>query len=103
MRKGIHPLQRALTIINTKGASTTVWSVARPPNGHYQLQSDTTTHPAWTGRRKEVAATGRVAQFKQRFAANLLSAASKQAPGRAGDAAGSGSWTKGADAPTKQR
>jgi ribosomal protein L31 len=72
MRKGIHPLQRALTVINTKGASVTVLSTLRPPNGQLFLQSDTTTHPAWTGKRKELAATGRAALFKQKFDFSLM-------------------------------
>lgn len=71
MRKGIHPLQRALTLINTKGASVTVLSVLRPPNGQVLLQSDTTTHAAWTGKRKDLAASGRAALFKQKFDLSL--------------------------------
>ncbi len=67
MRKGIHPLQRALRLVNTKGGSATVWSTLHAPGGQYHLQSDTTTHAAWTGRKKEVTNTGRVAMFRQRF------------------------------------
>lgn len=76
MRKGIHPLQRCLTIVNTKGASSVVWSTMRAPNDTYFLQSDTTTHAAWTGRKKQTANTGRVAMFRQRFGLG----ASKEAP-----------------------
>jgi ribosomal protein L31 len=71
MRKGIHPLQRALTVINTKGASSTVLSVLRPQGGLYFLQSDTTTHPAWTGKKKELGTSGRAALFKQKFDLSL--------------------------------
>ena len=71
MRKGIHPLQRALTVINTKGASSTELSVLRPHSGLYFLQSDTTTHPAWTGKKKELGTSGRAALFKQKFDLSL--------------------------------
>jgi len=66
-KKGIHPLQRVLRIVNTKGASVTAYSVAQPAGGLAFLQHDSTTHPAWTGRKKEATNTGQVAKFRQRF------------------------------------
>ena len=99
MRKGIHPLQRALTVINTKGASSTVLSVLRPHNGLFFLQSDTTTHTAWTGKRKELGNSGRAALFKQKFDLSLSDLRGTR-PGKAaaetpaaGAAAGSGDAT----------
>jgi ribosomal protein L31 len=67
MKKGIHPLQRLLRVVDTKGGSRLVLSVAQPPKGALFLQHDTTTHPAWTGKAKEVANTGQVYKFRQRF------------------------------------
>lgn len=67
MRKGIHPLQRALTVVNTQGASWTVLSTVTLPGGRLFLQQDTTSHPAWTLRQAEVTNTGRAARFRQRF------------------------------------
>jgi len=67
MRKGIHPLLRALTLVNTQGASTTVWSTLAARDGRILLQADHNTHPAWTGRKAAISNTGRVALFRQRF------------------------------------
>jgi ribosomal protein L31 len=71
MRKGIHPLLRALRIVDTQGGSSLSASVAPPPKGLYFLQHDTTNHPAWTRKKKETSNTGQVAKYNLRFGGAL--------------------------------
>ena len=80
MRKGIHPLQRVVRIINTKGASCLAASVAQPAAGRIFLQYDTASHPAWTGRKAAVTNTGRVAKFNLRFGSQPPAAAATASP-----------------------
>lgn len=68
MRKGIHPLLRRLTVVDTRGASSHLWSCVSVPRAALLLQSDPSTHPAWTLRKAAATNTGRVALYRQRFA-----------------------------------
>jgi large subunit ribosomal protein L31 len=88
MRKGIHPLLKRLTVVNAQGASTSVWSTMSARGGAIFLQSDPTTHPAWTGRKLAIANTGRVAKFRQRFEADATAAAAALKEAQAAKEAG---------------
>ena len=65
MRKGIHPLMRRLTLVNAQGASSTVWSTMAARNGQLLLQTDPSTHPAWTGRKLAVVRTSPAAGLRR--------------------------------------
>lgn len=48
MKKGIHPLRRVMRVVMRNGASFQLQTVLNR-SAPYMLQTDTTTHPAWTG------------------------------------------------------
>jgi ribosomal protein L31 len=67
MRKGIHPLIKNLTVVMRNGSSFTIQSVLNRATP-YMLQSDTTTHPAWTGEKAGLSMEDeRISKLLKRF------------------------------------
>jgi ribosomal protein L31 len=67
MRKGIHPLMKNLTIVMRNGSSFTIQSILNRATP-YMLQSDTTTHPAWTGEKAGLSMEDeRISKLVKRF------------------------------------
>ncbi len=67
MRKGIHPLMRGMRVVMKNGSSFTVQSVLNRTTP-YMLQSDTTTHPAWTGEKAGLSMEDeRISKLMRRF------------------------------------
>jgi large subunit ribosomal protein L31 len=54
MRKNLHPLLKSMRVVMRNGASFNVQTVMNRKNIPLFLQTDTTTHPAWTGEREGV-------------------------------------------------
>ena len=67
MRKGIHPLRQWVNIITVKGGSFRLPMVGRFTRNELVLQVDPSVHPAWTGKKAELANTGQLAKFNSRF------------------------------------
>jgi ribosomal protein L31 len=53
MRKNLHPLLHSMVAVNRSGASSSFLSVLRSTEP-LVLQTDKTSHPAWTGEREGV-------------------------------------------------
>ena len=67
MRKGIHPLMKRLTIVMRNGSSFSIQSILNRATP-YMLQSDTTTHPAWTGEKAGLSTEDeRISKLLKRF------------------------------------
>ncbi|KAH7622529.1 hypothetical protein Ndes2526B_g03362 [Nannochloris sp. 'desiccata'] len=67
MRKGIHPLMKNLTVVMRNGSSFSIQSVLNRATP-YMLQSDTTTHPAWTGEKAGLSMEDeRISKLLKRF------------------------------------
>lgn len=54
MRKQLHPIVQTMRVVMRNGASFNVQTVMNRNGVPYFLQTDTTTHPAWTGEREGV-------------------------------------------------
>jgi large subunit ribosomal protein L31 len=54
MRKELHPLLKTMRVVMRNGASFNVQTVMNRHGIPYFLQTDTSTHPAWTGEREGV-------------------------------------------------
>lgn len=66
MKKGIHPLMKRLTVVMRNGSSFSIQSVLNRATP-YMLQSDTTTHPAWTGEKAGLSEDERISKLLKRF------------------------------------
>lgn len=67
MKKGIHPLMRATRVVMRNGASFNLQTVMKRA-APYILQSDTTTHAAWTGEKAGLSVEDeRIARLLKRF------------------------------------
>mmetsp|Transcript_22393 Transcript_22393/g.57352 ORF Transcript_22393/g.57352 Transcript_22393/m.57352 type:complete len:87 (+) Transcript_22393:144-404(+) len=67
VRKGIHPLMRAMRVVLTNGASFEVQTVSNRVKP-YKLQKDPLNHPAWNPDISVVdLSAGRVAQYMKKF------------------------------------
>jgi large subunit ribosomal protein L31 len=67
MKKGIHPTYHTIKIIMTDGTEFETRSTYGKEGEEMRLQVDPLTHPAYTGRRRELDTEGRVDKFRNRY------------------------------------
>jgi len=68
MKPGIHPDYHEVTVVMTDGTSFKTRSCAGKAGDTLRLDSDTKSHPAWTGVQRIVDTGGQVAKFNRKFA-----------------------------------
>tara|TARA_R110000868_G_scaffold218576_2_gene469169 strand:+ start:92860 stop:93075 length:216 start_codon:yes stop_codon:yes gene_type:complete len=67
MKTGIHPDYHTIKIVMTDGTEFTTRSTWGEEGKEMRLQVDPLTHPAYTGKRRELDTEGRVDKFRNRY------------------------------------
>ncbi len=67
MKKGIHPDYHTIKVIMTDGTEFETKSTYGKEGEEMRLQVDPLSHPAYTGRRRELDTEGRVDKFRNRY------------------------------------
>jgi len=67
MKSDTHPDYHMIEVVMTDGTRYTTRSTYGEEGTVLNLDIDPTSHPAWTGGRRQLDQGGQVAKFKQRF------------------------------------
>ena len=67
MKADIHPEYHEIKVVLTDGTEYTTHSTFGEPGEVLKLDVDPLTHPAYTGKRRELDTEGRVDKFRNRY------------------------------------
>ena len=67
MKQGIHPDYHEIKVVMTDGTEYTTRSTWGKPGEEMKLVIDPKSHPAYTGKRRNIDSLGRIEKFNKRY------------------------------------
>jgi len=67
MKQGIHPKYHEIKVVMTDGTEYMTRSTWGKPGEEMKLLIDSKSHPAYTGKRRNIDSVGRIDKFNKRY------------------------------------